>query len=246
MRRFDTDPRVVQAAKEARALLPGDKDYGDPLSLAGTRPPQVLGQRLAAVTAERPSAIREVGMSALQVLQTLAETDERGYGDRELAILFTDLAGFSDWTLEAGDELAVDLLRQVGGTLEPVIVAHGGEVVKRLGDGLMAVFEDPAEAVEAALEACEALEQVEVGGYSPRLRAGIHFGKPRGLGGDYFGVDVNVAARVAEAAGAGEVLVSDAALGRLDDEKVKLRRRWQFKAKGAPRDLKVYAAKPAD
>lgn len=67
----------------------------------------------------------------------------------------------------------------------------------------MAVFEDPGQAIEAAHAAARALESVEIGGHRPRLRAGVHTGRPRRLGSDYFGVDVNVAARVAEAAGAG-------------------------------------------
>src|SRR4051812_42070258 len=73
----------------------------------------------------------------------------RGRGDTELAIVFTDLSSFSDWALEAGDEQALELLRDVGEAIEPPVVEHGGRVVKRLGDGMMAVFPDPAEALEA-------------------------------------------------------------------------------------------------
>ena len=43
-------------------------------------------------------------MGALQVWQSLSEAQGRGQGDREVAILFTDLVGFSDWVLEAGDD----------------------------------------------------------------------------------------------------------------------------------------------
>jgi adenylate cyclase len=232
----------VKAAKALRRLLPGDDDYGDPLSVGGSQPPHLIGQRLAAMTAERPSALREAGLSAVQVWQALSEAQGRGRGDRELAILFTDLVGFSDWALEAGDTLAVELLRRVGKAVEPPLIARGGEVVKRLGDGLMAVFEDPGDAVQAALEATAELEGLEVGGHSPRLRAGVHFGKPRKLGGDYFGVDVNTAARVMQAAGPGELLVSETACERIDQERLGLSRRWRFRAKGTPKDLKVYAA----
>jgi len=119
-------------------------------------------------------------------------------------------------------------------------------VVKRLGDGLMAVFAHPSDAVQGALEGSRALEGLEVGGHSPRLRAGVHVGKPRRLGGDYFGVDVNVAARVAAAAGPGEVLVSDVAMQHLDGAALELKRRYRFKGKGAPKDLKVYAAEAAE
>jgi adenylate cyclase len=245
LRRWDSQPRVVQGAKALRGLLPGDRNYGDPLSMAGTEAPHRIGQRLSSLTAERPSALREVGMSALQVWQALSEAQGRGRGDREMTILFTDLVDFSPWALEAGDTMAVELLRRVGQVVEPIIEGHDGRIVKRIGDGLMAVFDEPSDALEAACEAVGALDDVEVGGYRPQLRAGLHVGRPRELGGDLLGVDVNIAARVAEAAGAGEVLVADSARRRLDQEQVNLRRKRKFKAKGAPKDLEVYAAELA-
>jgi adenylate cyclase len=241
LKRVDADPRLQRLARAMRGRLPGDALYGDPLSVAGDDPAGVLGRRLAALSAQRPSALRELGFGALQVWQTVSEAQGRGHGDRELAILFTDLVGFSSWALDAGDTLAVDLLRQVGQGLEPVVAEEGGRVVKRLGDGLMAVFNDAGRALEAACRGQEILRSIDVGGYRPAMRAGVHVGRPRTLGGDYFGVDVNIAARVAAAAGAGEVLVSEAARERLDDG-VALRRRWRFSAKGAPKDLRVYAA----
>ena len=242
LRKWDAEPRMVRGAKALRNMLPGDSDYGDPLSVAGSEAPHVIGQRLSAVTAQRRSAMREVGLSALQVWQSLSEAQGRGRGEREMAIMFTDLVEFSTWALDAGDTMAVDLLRQVGKTVEPIVEKHGGSVVKRIGDGLMAVFDEPQDAVAAACEAIAALGEIEVGGHTPQLRAGLHVGRPRPLGGDLFGIDVNIAARVAEAAGAGEVLVSEAARRQLDEQKVSLKRKRRFKAKGAPKDLDVFAA----
>ena len=144
------------------------------------------------------------------------------------------------------DEKIKQLLRELGTAVDPVIRRHEGRIVKRLGDGLMAVFDDAAQAVEAAIESGRRAREIEVEGYRAELRAGVHLGTPRRLGGDYFGVDVNVAARVAEAAGAGEVLVSDAVHQKVEGgETVQLRRRWRFSAKGAPKGLKVYAAEPS-
>ena len=242
LRTLDGHPRLVKAAELLRARLPGDVRYGDPLSVAGDEPPQVVGRRLAQLTAKQPGALRELGFGALQVWQSLSEAQGRGRGDRELAILFTDLVAFSSWALDAGDEQAVELLRRVGETAEPLVEERGGRVVKRLGDGLMAVFEEPGEAVAAALDAAEAVERIDVAGYRPRMRAGVHLGRPRKLGAGFFGVDVNVAARVAAAAGPGEVLVSDAARERLDEDELSVKRKWRFRAKGAPKDLRVFSA----
>ena len=109
----------------------------------------------------------------------------------------------------------------------------------------MAVFEDAGQAIEAAHAAARALERVEVDGHCPQLRAGVHAGRPRRLGGDYFGVDVNIAARVAEAAGAGRGARLRGGPRARRGDKAQLKRRWRFAAKGAPKGLKVYAAEPS-
>jgi class 3 adenylate cyclase len=71
------------------------------------------------------------------------------------------------------------------------------------------------------------------------MRAGVHWGRPRKIGGDYLGIDVNVAARVADAAKADQVLVSDAVLTRIERSGLRAGRAKRLKADGAPRDLEV-------
>src|SRR4029077_2476166 len=103
----------------------------------------------------------------------------------------------------------------------------------------MATFLSVQDAVEAALDAHDALGGVTVDGYRPRMRAGVHWGRPRPLGGDYLGVDVNIAARVADAAKADQVLVSEGAQSRVDANGLTLGRSKRLKAQGAPRGLRV-------
>ena len=184
---------------------------------------------------------REIGLGALQVWQAWSEAQGRGRGDLEVAILFTDLVDFSSWALEVGDAATLELLRKVGTTSEAAICARGGRVVKRLGDGLMAVFDDTRSAVEAAHEARREVAGLELDGYRPKLRAGVHVGRPRKLGGDYLGVDVNVAARVAAAASGDQVLISGQGRQLLDPEAFQFKRLRGFRAKGAPKELEVYA-----
>jgi adenylate cyclase len=233
--------KLLRGMKVLREILPGDASFGDPLSTAGREQSQVVGRALSDATAERPGLLREAGLSALQVLQALAGEGDRG--EEEVTIAFTDLVNFSRWALSAGDEAATRLLRDVGHAIEPAVIGHGGKVVKWLGDGMMAVFDEPAEAVNGLLEARDEVAAIEVAGYDPQIRAGIHLGKPRRVGSDYLGIDVNVAARVTEAGSGGELLISDRALEKLDPESVKVRRKRFFRAKGVPRDMTVYAVR---
>lgn len=240
-------PTVVDAVRRLRQVLPGDPAFGDPLSAAGRDPAGTVARVADRLFDDRPRATHELGLGALQVWQALVERTGRGAGDVELTVLFTDLVGFSSWALEVGDDLALTLLREVAKALEPPVLAHRGRVVKRLGDGLMATFPTPQQAFDAVLEARARLADVEVAGHRPRLKAALHTGRPRALGGDYLGVDVNVAARLVEKAGAGEVLVSDVAVAGLDPERVHVRRKRTFaltSVKGIPPGMVVYAVTP--
>ena len=236
-------PRLVRAMKVARDLLPGDSRYGDPLSTTGSEPRNVVARRLGEAAQERPTFLKEAGLSALQVWEAVSAADAGTDGNERLAIVFTDLVGFSDWALEAGDDRSLELLRAVAEAIEPPVRRHHGDVVKRLGDGMMAVFGDPDHAVAAVFEMLDRLGDVEVDGYRPRMRAGMHVGTPRRLADDYLGVDVNVAARVAEGASGGEFLVSGDALDELEPGNFTARKKLMFRAKGVPSDVSAYSIK---
>ena len=237
--RIDREPSLISAARRFRERLPGDERFGDPLSTAGRAPVEVIARSVSALQPGRESVTKELGLSALQVWQSLSEATGRGRGDLDMALLFTDLVGFSSWALRVGDAAVLELLREVGTAVEDAITSHDGRIVKRLGDGVMATFLSGEAAVTAALDAHDAVNGIEVDAYSPRMRAGIHWGRPRKLGGDYLGVDVNVAARVAAAAKAEQVLVSEALLAQIDVDGVRTGRAKRLRADGAPSDLRV-------
>jgi adenylate cyclase len=238
-KRADSQPGLLAAARRLRRRLPGDEKFGDPLSTAGVTPVEVVARSVSTLSPERRSVAQELGLAGLQLWQSLSEAAGRGRGDQSLALLFTDLVGFSSWALKAGDSATLELLRSVGTAVETAIHAHDGRIIKRLGDGVMATFTDASSAVDAALDAQDALAQVEVAGYRPEMRAGIHWGRPRQLGGDYLGVDVNIAARIGDAAKGGEVVVSDPVLEQLDVESLEVGRSKRLRAQGAPRGLHV-------
>ena len=159
------------------------------------------------------------------------------------------LVGFSAWSLRAGDEATLRLLRRVSQVVEPPLLHAGGHIVKRMGDGIMAVFSEPVTAVRAAIAAREAVKAVDVDGYTPRMRVGVHTGRPQRIGSDWLGVDVNIAARVMERATRGELVVSASTLVQISDEDfeslgvtAKRLRRQVFTAKqdGVPAGLSMY------
>jgi adenylate cyclase len=232
VRKTDANPQLVATARFLRRLIPG----GEPETSEMPEPMQRLVQE---VQPEGPSAMREIGKGALQAWQALSEAQRRRQGTADVAILFTDLVGFSDWALEAGDEAALEVLRQVGDAEQKAISANKGAVVKRLGDGAMAVFGDAEEAVSAALAAQDGVSEIEVDGYRPTQRAGVHRGTPRKVKGDFLGVDVNIAARVGDSAQGGEVLISESVRDELDGRRFKFGSSRELSAPGAPADLTV-------
>ncbi|WP_238950899.1 adenylate/guanylate cyclase domain-containing protein [Mycobacterium sp. IDR2000157661] len=242
------NPDVIAFLRRARRSLPGDPDFGDPLSTAGVGGPRAAA-RAADRILEREAATREVSLGALQVWQALTERVSGKPANREATLVFTDLVGFSAWSLNAGDDATLRLLRRVSQVIEPPLLRAGGRIVKRMGDGLMAVYDDPTTAVGAAIAAREAVKTVEIDGYTPRMRVGVHTGHPQRLGSDWLGVDVNIAARVMARATRGELVVSAATLERIPEEDfeamgvtAKRLRRQVFASKqdGVPTDFVMY------
>lgn len=237
VRQTDSQPELVATARFLRGLLPGSRREAEAPKAKG-KVSRRLGRMVKGLEPERPSAVRELGLGALGAWEALSDAQRRRRGDSDVAILFTDLVGFSSWALDAGDEAAVALLGQVEDAEEEAVRANGGVTVKRLGDGSMAVFAEAGEAIAAGLDAQGAARKIKARGYKVVLRAGVHLGRPRKVGGDFLGIDVNIAARVADAAKGNEVLVSDAALDAT--EGFRFGRERRLEAEGTPEGLNVH------
>lgn len=124
--------------------------------------------------------------------------------DRPPAICFLDLTGYTRLTEEKGDAEAAELAGRLSRLVRRTAVQHRGKPVKWLGDGVMFYFPEARGAVLAALEM---VRQAVAAGLPP-ARVGVHAGPVLFQEGDYFGKTVNVAARIADFARPGEVLVS--------------------------------------
>lgn len=132
-------------------------------------------------------------------------------------VVFTDIVGFTEYTALRGDEEALTLLsiqeRLVQDALPP-----GARVVKELGDGLLLWFPDACQALDASLRLQKQFEKASTKSMVPLwVRMGVHSGHQTRRGNDLVGHDVNVASRVVDVAGPGEILLSEATRAEIDD-----------------------------
>jgi len=155
------------------------------------------------------------------------------------AIVFSDLVGFTRLTEEAGDIVAADAATRLAVVADEVARRHGGRLVKLLGDGVMLHFEDPAAALAAALDVRAAMAPSAL----PAAHTGIAAGPVIRRESDYFGRVVNLAARLAAAAGHDEILVDAelaAILAARDGDAPELLRLEPLALKGIPQPVVAY------
>ena len=122
---------------------------------------------------------------------------------RPQASVFADLTGYTRLTEEAGDEVAARVSMTLADIVSGVASRHDGLVVKMLGDGVHFHFDDPHDAVIASLDVVDAVHPAGL----PPAHIGVNAGPVIYDEGDYFGRTVNIAARIAARAGAGQVYV---------------------------------------
>jgi adenylate cyclase len=159
--------------------------------------------------------------------------------DRPPAMCVLDNTGYPRLTEERGDEAAADLAARLARLVRRSSQEHGGTPVKWLGDGVMFYFREPADAVLAAVELVEV-----VGSHGlPPAHVGIHAGPVVFQEGDYFGRTVNLAARIAEYARPGEVLVSQEVVDAAEGGPVTLTEIGPVELKGVPGTLRLHTAR---
>lgn len=159
-------------------------------------------------------------------------------GDREqYCVLFADVVSSTELYERLGDNVAKELVDLALAKVGAAVTDHGGQVVKNLGDGLLAYFGTPH-----ALRACLAIQEGDLP-EDVELRMGLHHGPLLLESDDIFGDTVNTASRLADKARAGELLISQAAFELADEE---LRRRLRslppIRVKGKRTALEVHSS----
>jgi len=192
-------------------------------NLAGRRTDEILGIDFG----DRMSALTEAAVIAMYHMQQtkawtrnlvdglevmLADAGLRARLDRPPAMCFLDITGYTRLTQERGDVAAAKLAEDLGALVHRASVKHGGRAVKWLGDGVMLHFPDPGFGAAAAIEMVSGVADAGL----PPAHVGVHAGPVIFQEGDYYGQTVNVAARIADYARPGEVVVSQRVMEATD------------------------------
>jgi adenylate cyclase len=159
-------------------------------------------------------------------------------GRLRVAIAFADLAGYTRLTEEAGDEEAVDAVERFIEDVE-VTLPEGARVIKTIGDEVMIVGSDAGAVVDWAVGF-----QRLVADRRPLPRIGLHYGPTLYRDGDYYGREVNLAARVAARAAGGEVLVTRTVVD-LAGRHLEFERIGEVRLKGFDHATELFLARPA-
>ncbi len=128
-----------------------------------------------------------------------------------VAVVFADVSGSSLLYAEQGDTVAFNIVSRCLDVLEVHVKQHAGRVVKRVGDAVLAVFDDATAAVCASASMQQAMEvSGNAAGICTHVRIGISHGTAVLDAGDVYGDMVNVAARLVALAGVDEIVISGA------------------------------------
>ena len=146
---------------------------------------------------------------------TLPAEQEPGAEPAALAFFFSDIEGSTRLAAQLGTQAFAQALDSHRALVRDAFGRHGGREVSTGGDSFFAVFASPSDAVAAAVATQRGLARPIAPGVEVRVRVGLHVGHAVRIGDDYLGLDVNRAARVADAGHGGQILVSDAARAAL-------------------------------
>lgn len=159
-----------------------------------------------------PEAISLQAFRDLFAEATLRPGDDAGVS--QVALLFTDLRGSTELYERVGDAVAYNLVREHFTLLAAIVRDHDGAVVKTIGDAVMASFDDPAQAVRAALAMQCRIASSAHRGEQLVLKVGVHAGPSVVVTLndrlDYFGSTVNMAARLQGQSAGNDIVLSQA------------------------------------
>jgi class 3 adenylate cyclase len=189
---------------------------------------------VAGAQLEREAALGVfVRLGAEYDARTLRDMVERPPERALRTFMFTDIVESTRLLDVLGDDAWNELLRWHDRTLRACFNANDGEEIKHEGDGFFVTFATPADAIDCAISVQRSLAtHRSEHGFAPRVRIGLHAAEATRHAGDYVGRGVHESARIAAAAGAGEILVSESSLPQPEERPFTVAERRRLTLKG--------------
>jgi len=221
-------PTLVIQHPGARGISPGHGRYLA-AHIPGARHVELPGSDTLIWAGDQEAVVAEI-----EEFVTGARTPRRT--DRRLAtVLFTDIVDSTRHAASIGDAAWRALLGRHDSLVRDAIDRAGGQLIKSTGDGVLATFDRPSRAIEAATVIREGIESLGL-----RIRAGLHTGEIELASGDVAGLAVHVASRVASLAGPSEILVTSTVRDLVLGSGVDLVERGTRVLKGVPGKWRIF------
>lgn len=240
-------PELPSAERSARALIKlapyresGYRFLMEVLSVRGN-----VAEALMTYEQLRRLLREELGASPGPATQAVHKRLLQGDGARgalvrELkTVLFTDMVGSTQRAATLGDRAWREVLMQHHAVVREILGRFGGREIDTAGDGFLATFESPAQAVACACDIIEGVGKLGIG-----IRAGIHTGECEVLEGRVSGIAVHVGARIAATAGPGELLVSSTVKDLVAGSGIDFDDRGAHVLRGVPGEWRLFAVDP--
>ncbi|MEX1255884.1 MAG: protein kinase [Dehalococcoidia bacterium] len=179
---------------------------------------QVIARKLQLQGVTVSDIQTSIGAVTLAVERERPDMSVHAGPDGTVTLMFSDIEASSEINERLGDERWLEVLRQHNAIIREQVAAHGGSEVKSQGDGFMIAFSDPRRSLQCAVAMQRAFAAHNEGPAVERLhvRIGLHTGEAIKEGSDFFGRNVTLAARIADQAKGGHILVSSLLKERTD------------------------------
>lgn len=208
---------IVEDLASSNGTFIGDHRISEPALLAegsrvrlGDTTIELIGRGAAALEQEHMSGLTSIERVADEVVASVPSLSARLKPDTTITIVFTDIESSTEMAATVGDDRWFEVISDHNRLLRSLVAEHRGVEVKSQGDGFMLVFDSTWRALQAMVAIQREVSSTLSSGDPPvRIRVGAHTGEAiADEHGDLFGSHVNYAARIANEAAGGEILVS--------------------------------------
>jgi class 3 adenylate cyclase len=156
-------------------------------------------------------------------------------------VLFTDIVESTRQAAEVGDQRWRETLERHDSMTRTAVTGYGGRAIKSTGDGFLATFDGPAQAIR-----CASAISADVGALGIAVRAGLHAGEVEMIGSDVGGIAVHIGARIGALGGPGEVLVSSTVRDLVAGSGIGFESRGSHDLEGVPGEWALYQVTAVD